>query len=109
MSGDLKHPVRRTQERRPDLLSKDESGKKRFKVKQEYLNKPRVGKSESIKTQSYERSNKIVEAEYSEARGKFPVFKAGDTINVHVRIKEGNKERIQQFQGTVIQRRKPKL
>ena len=36
---------------------------------------------------------------------KYPEFKAGDTVNVHVKIKEGNKERIQQFQGTVIQRR----
>ncbi len=52
---------------------------------------------------------KIVEAEYSEARAKFPSFKAGDTINVHVRIKEGNKERIQQFQGTVIQRKKTRI
>lgn len=50
---------------------------------------------------------KFVEAEYSEARTKFPSFKAGDTINVHVRITEGNKERIQQFQGTVIQRKNP--
>lgn len=50
---------------------------------------------------------KIVEAEYNEARAKFPSFKAGDTINVHVRIKEGNKERVQQFQGTVIQRKNP--
>lgn len=50
---------------------------------------------------------KIVEAEYHEARAKFPSFKAGDTVNVHVRIKEGNKERVQQFQGTVIQRKNP--
>jgi large subunit ribosomal protein L19 len=50
---------------------------------------------------------KIVEEEYKETRSKFPSFKAGDTINVHVRITEGNKERIQQFQGTVIQRRNP--
>jgi|SRR5690554_1403288 len=50
---------------------------------------------------------KIVEEEYKEARAKHPSFKAGDTINVHVRIVEGNKERIQQFQGTVIQRRNP--
>jgi len=50
---------------------------------------------------------KIVEEEYAEARSKFPSFKAGDTINVHVRIVEGNKERVQQFQGTVIQRRNP--
>ena len=35
----------------------------------------------------------------------FPDFSAGDTINVHVKIREGNKERIQQFQGTVIQRK----
>ncbi len=34
-----------------------------------------------------------------------PNFAPGDTINVHVLIREGNKERIQQFQGTVIQRR----
>lgn len=34
----------------------------------------------------------------------FPKFKAGDTITVHNKIVEGNKERIQQFQGVVIQR-----
>lgn len=34
-----------------------------------------------------------------------PAFKAGDTITVHYRITEGNKERIQQFQGVVIQRK----
>jgi large subunit ribosomal protein L19 len=48
---------------------------------------------------------KIVEQEYAGVRGSMPSFKAGDTINVHVKIKEGNKERIQQFQGVVIQRR----
>ena len=36
---------------------------------------------------------------------KIPAFRAGDTITVHYRIKEGNKERIQNFQGIVIQRR----
>lgn len=50
---------------------------------------------------------KIVEAEYKDVRSKYPDFKAGDTINVHVKIREGSKERIQQFQGTVIQRRHP--
>lgn len=34
-----------------------------------------------------------------------PDFKAGDTITVHYKIVEGNKERIQQFQGVVIQRK----
>jgi large subunit ribosomal protein L19 len=35
---------------------------------------------------------------------EFPVFKAGDTITVQYKIKEGNKERIQIFQGVVLQR-----
>lgn len=48
---------------------------------------------------------KFVEQDYKDARSKFPSFKAGDTVNVHVKITEGNKERIQQFQGTVIQRK----
>ena len=34
-----------------------------------------------------------------------PSFKAGDTITVHYKIKEGEKERIQQFSGVVIQRK----
>ncbi|MEI7661728.1 MAG: 50S ribosomal protein L19 [Bacteroidota bacterium] len=33
-----------------------------------------------------------------------PSFKAGDTITVHYKIKEGNKERIQTYQGVVLQR-----
>lgn len=48
---------------------------------------------------------KVVEQEFASVREKMPDFKAGDTINVHVKIKEGNKERVQQFQGVVIQRR----
>src|SRR5690606_34309094 len=36
---------------------------------------------------------------------KIPDFKAGATITVYYKIKEGNKERIQQFQGVVIQRK----
>ena len=35
---------------------------------------------------------------------KHPQFKAGDTITVHYKIKEGDRERIQQFQGIVLQR-----
>ena len=45
------------------------------------------------------------EQEYREKKASLPDFRSGDTINVAVRIKEGNKERIQHFQGTVIQRR----
>ena len=35
-----------------------------------------------------------------------PQFRAGDTVNVHIRIIEGEKERIQVFKGTVIRMRK---
>ena len=34
-----------------------------------------------------------------------PSFKSGDTISVHYKIREGNKERVQVFQGVVLQRR----
>ncbi len=36
---------------------------------------------------------------------EWPAFKAGDNITVHYKIREGSKERIQPFQGVVIQRR----
>jgi large subunit ribosomal protein L19 len=45
---------------------------------------------------------KLVEA--TQMKTDLPQFKAGDTINVHVRVIEGDKERIQQFQGVVISR-----
>ena len=48
---------------------------------------------------------KIVEQELAAKGAKLPSFKAGDTVNVHVKISEGNKERIQQFQGVVLYRR----
>lgn len=35
---------------------------------------------------------------------EFPKFKAGDTITVTYKIKEGNKERLQKYQGVVLQR-----
>lgn len=38
-------------------------------------------------------------------RSDLPEFKAGDRVTVFYKIKEGTKERIQQFQGDVIQRR----
>ncbi|PRY16450.1 LSU ribosomal protein L19P [Pontibacter ummariensis] len=48
---------------------------------------------------------KFIEQETTDKRAGIPAFQAGDTINVHVRIREGNKERVQQFQGVVIQRK----
>ena len=37
-------------------------------------------------------------------RSDVPVFRPGDTVKVHVRVVEGNRERIQVFQGVVIRR-----
>lgn len=48
---------------------------------------------------------KLIEAEYQEVRKTIPPFNPGDTLNVHVKIREGNKQRIQLFKGTVIQKR----
>ena len=39
-------------------------------------------------------------------RSDLPAFKPGDTVRVHVKIKEGDKERLQAFEGTVISRSK---
>ena len=46
---------------------------------------------------------KFVE-EQAVAVNTLPSFKAGDTVSVHYKIREGNKERIQVYQGVVIQR-----
>ncbi len=40
----------------------------------------------------------------SQLKTDIPEFKAGDTVKVHVRVIEGEKERIQIFQGTVLER-----
>jgi large subunit ribosomal protein L19 len=46
---------------------------------------------------------KLVESR--EARTDIPNFEPGDTVKVHVKVKEGDKERIQVFQGIVISRK----
>ncbi|MDR2848196.1 MAG: 50S ribosomal protein L19 [Bacteroidales bacterium] len=43
--------------------------------------------------------------EQSATAQDFPKFASGDTITVHYKIKEGNKERVQQYRGVVIQRK----
>jgi large subunit ribosomal protein L19 len=50
--------------------------------------------------------NPIVHSvEQRQLREDIPAFQAGDTVRVHVRIKEGDKERIQAFEGVVIARK----
>ena len=50
--------------------------------------------------------NVVEMLEMEQMRGDIPDFKPGDTVKVHARIKEGEKERIQVFQGVVIRKRK---
>jgi len=47
--------------------------------------------------------------EREQMRLDIPEFRAGDTVKVHAKIKEGDKERIQIFQGVVIRKRKGKM
>ena len=50
--------------------------------------------------------NKILESvEQKTLREKVPYFEIGDTVDVHCKIKEGNKTRTQIFTGTVISRK----
>ena len=48
---------------------------------------------------------RLLKVEQAYLRDDVPDFQAGDTVKVHVRVVEGNKERIQVFQGVVIARR----
>ena len=48
---------------------------------------------------------KIAEQAFAGEKKEYPAFKAGDTITVTYKIKEGDKERLQKFRGVVIQRR----
>lgn len=43
--------------------------------------------------------------EQTQVRDDIPEFQPGDTVNVHYRVREGEKERIQQYQGTVLSRK----
>jgi large subunit ribosomal protein L19 len=46
----------------------------------------------------------IAEIEQAQTRSDIPDFRPGDTLKVHVRVTEGNRSRIQVFQGVVIRR-----
>jgi large subunit ribosomal protein L19 len=47
---------------------------------------------------------KLAALDAKSMRSDIPAFRPGDTVNVHVRVVEGNRSRIQQFKGVVIRR-----
>jgi len=49
--------------------------------------------------------NRLDGVEQTQLRENVPAFQPGDTLKVHVRIKEGNKERLQVFEGVCIARK----
>ncbi len=48
----------------------------------------------------------LIKATEAKKNEKIPELRPGDTVNVHVKIREGDRERIQEFKGTVIRLRK---
>ena len=49
--------------------------------------------------------NRLDSVEQTQLRDNIPAFQPGDSLKVHVRIKEGNKERLQVFEGVCIARK----
>ena len=50
-------------------------------------------------------SELMASVEYTEPNANIPELRAGDTVRVHARIVEGQRERVQVFQGTLIRNR----
>ena len=49
--------------------------------------------------------NEIIKnIEAAQLKAEVPAFNAGDTVRVHALIKEGNRERVQVFEGTVLKK-----
>ena len=48
----------------------------------------------------------IIKALEAKPNEKIPAVRSGDNVSVHVKIKEGDRERVQEFKGTVIRMRK---
>ncbi len=51
-------------------------------------------------------SNLVESLQREQMRGDLPDFRIGDTVKVHVKIREGDKERVQVFEGVVIRHHK---
>jgi len=66
---------------------------------------PNVERRRIHELKDYHMSNLIIEKLLAKTRRTdIPAFRPGDTVRVHVKIKEGDKERVQAFEGVVIKR-----
>ncbi|RYZ69715.1 MAG: 50S ribosomal protein L19 [Proteobacteria bacterium] len=64
--------------------------------------KKKTNSKGSIKRQTGLLDKVKLAAKTNQSEENFPKFRAGDTVRVHVKIKEGDKERIQPYEGVVI-------
>lgn len=55
-----------------------------------------------LKAKKVKAMHKLDLVEQTQLRTDLPEFAPGDTVNIHYKVKEGDKERIQQYQGVVI-------
>ncbi len=64
-----------------------------------------MNKLDFVKSLVVEKTQKIKQEKDGESYSPIPDFKAGDIVNVAVRVVEGDKERIQNYKGIVLYRR----
>ena len=72
---------------------------RKSKIKNEVSKKDTAHK---LKKEVNSKMDIIKSIEHEQLKNKIPELKVGNTVKVHVRIKEGNKERIQVFEGIII-------
>jgi large subunit ribosomal protein L19 len=62
--------------------------------------------AQTISAKKQKTMNIIDKIDQEQMRVDLPDFRPGDTVKVHIRIVEGNKERVQIFQGVVLKRKR---
>tara|TARA_R110002050_G_scaffold8396_4_gene30803 strand:- start:11763 stop:12233 length:471 start_codon:yes stop_codon:yes gene_type:complete len=62
-----------------------------------------------VKSKAMNKLQQFEQAQVKKLDKKIPTFSAGDTLRVHVKVKEGNRERVQAFEGVCIARKNSAL
>ena len=82
------------------LISRSPWEYSKMETREEYRN------NKTKKTRIIKKGGKMMDIiksiEHEQMKNKIPALKVGDTVKVHVRVKEGNRERIQVFEGIII-------
>jgi tRNA (guanine37-N1)-methyltransferase len=100
-----KQALGRTHERRPDLLEKRGMSEEERRLLEEYLaeqDATRHGARDATTAERRDMSNIIATLEKERMQREVPDFGPGDTVVVEVKVKEGDRERVQAYEGVVI-------